>query len=442
MKFSYQFLLDSESGRDDLKLRLRVRWSGRVVSFGVGYRVDASKWSRETQRCKNSTTHGDRKISASVINRKIQELESVVVDLFSGYQTRDVVPSVDQFRSDFNKAIGKAPAVVPISIFAAFDEFVNTSGQLNSWSHSMHQKFGTFRAHLFAFAPGLSFDLLTDSVLTDFVNYLNRCGLRNISIDKNLKMLRWFLRWAFQRGYYSGRLHETFRPRLKGADGNKEVIHLSWDELLRFLDFDFYGNVGTPEEPEFLNKEKAQALDRVRDVFCFCCFTGLRYSDAAKLTRDDIRDGSLHVVTQKTADALKIELNEFSESILKKWEPVSFPSRRVLPVISNQKMNEQLKIAARVAGLKSPQRVVYFKGSSRFEEVLPLHDVISTHAGRRTFIVNALYLGIPSEVIMRWTGHKNFASMKPYVKIVDDLKAREMSKFRRDALSPGDDSGD
>ena len=43
--------------------------------------------------------------------------------------------------------------------------------------------------------------------------------------------------------------------------------------------------------------------------------------------------------------------------------------------------------------------------------------------------VNALRLGIPAEVIIRWTGHSDYSSMKPYIKIVDELKEREMSKF-------------
>ena len=52
-----------------------------------------------------------------------------------------------------------------------------------------------------------------------------------------------------------------------------------------------------------------------------------------------------------------------------------------------------------------------------------------THAARRTFVINALRLGIPSEVIIKWTGHKDFSALKPYVKIVDELKASEMDKF-------------
>jgi hypothetical protein len=48
---------------------------------------------------------------------------------------------------------------------------------------------------------------------------------------------------------------------------------------------------------------------------------------------------------------------------------------------------------------------------------------------RRTFIVNALYLGIPAEVVMSCTGHEDYNAMKPYIKIVDDLKRSSMSKF-------------
>lgn len=56
---------------------------------------------------------------------------------------------------------------------------------------------------------------------------------------------------------------------------------------------------------------------------------------------------------------------------------------------------------------------------------------MSSHIGRRTFIVNGLYLGIPAEVIMKWTGHKDYQTMKPYIAIVDVLKKTEMNKFNK-----------
>ena len=92
-------------------------------------------------------------------------------------------------------------------------------------------------------------------------------------------------------------------------------------------------------------------------------------------------------------------------------------------------MNDYIKVLGKLIGIDTPQRQVRFKGNQRIEEVHPKWQLLSSHCGRRTFIVNALYLGIPAETIMKWTGHSDYKAMKPYVKIVDELKEREMSKF-------------
>ena len=70
-KWYHIFLLDKEADKTDAKLRFRVRWGSNIVAFNVGFRVDVSKWSTETQRCKNNSTHGKKKVMASVINREI-----------------------------------------------------------------------------------------------------------------------------------------------------------------------------------------------------------------------------------------------------------------------------------------------------------------------------------------------------------------------------------
>ena len=49
--------------------------------------------------------------------------------------------------------------------------------------------------------------------------------------------------------------------------------------------------------------------------------------------------------------------------------------------------------------------------------------------GRRTFIVNALSRGIAPNVVMKWTGHSDYKAMKPYIDIVDSIRAKEMTKM-------------
>ncbi|MBP5535223.1 MAG: hypothetical protein J6X62_00355 [Bacteroidales bacterium] len=154
----------------------------------------------------------------------------------------------------------------------------------------------------------------------------------------------------------------------------------------------------------------------------------------------DIKDGYISVVTQKTTDGLRIELNDFSRAILAKYSDFQKESHhgKALPVITNQKMNEALKDIGKAVGIDTPIRIVWYAGSDRREEVHPKLELLTTHCARRTFVVNALRLGIPAEVIMKWTGHSDFSAMKPYIKIVDELKEREMSKFN--LLSPGEHS--
>ncbi|MDZ7635119.1 MAG: hypothetical protein U5L72_12130 [Bacteroidales bacterium] len=87
----------------------------------------------------------------------------------------------------------------------------------------------------------------------------------------------------------------------------------------------------------------------------------------------------------------------------------SLPKGRALPVITNQKMkNDYLKVIGKAAEFNELITLVYFKGASEFEESFPKHELLTTHCGRRTFVVNALTLGVPVEVIMKWTGHYGF----------------------------------
>lgn len=141
-----------------------------------------------------------------------------------------------------------------------------------------------------------------------------------------------------------------------------------------------------------------QALERVRDIFLFQCFTGLRYSDVFNLRRSDIKGDHIEVTTVKTSDSLIIELNNHSKAILDKYKDVAFEDDKVLPVITNQKMNDYLKELAEMAGIDEPVRQTYYKGNERIDDVTPKYALLGTHAGRRTFICNAS----PWAFLHRW----------------------------------------
>lgn len=413
------FFIDKEGTaktgyKPDGKLRLRIRFAPGKVDFNVGYRVDLSKWSTETQRCKAGTTHGKKKIAASEINKEIQRLETLADNVFKSFEVAEHIPTIEEYRDAFNEANGKltiGESQNKISFFHSFHEFVKECGAQNNWTESTYEKFSAVENHLIGFDQNVTFESLNESRLTDYVNYLRDTkDMRNSTIGKQLGFLRWFLRWTLKKGYSDNNAFELFKPKLKTTQ--KKVIFLTWDELMNLKDFDI------PETKKY--------LDRVRDVFCFCCFTGLRYSDVFNLKRSDIKDDHIEVTTVKTADSLTIELNNYSRTILNKYKEIHFEKNKALPVISNQKMNDYLKELGELVGIDEPIRETYYKGNERIDEVTPKYALLGTHAGRRTFICNALSMGIPAQTVMKWTGHSDYKAMKPYIDIADKDKQEAM----------------
>lgn len=290
-------------------------------------------------------------------------------------------------------------------------EFIAAQSAINSWSDGTISKFRTIRKHILALRPDIKMSDFNNTFYIKYVDYLlSVAGMKNTSAMKCWKVLKWFLRWADKSGYLPNKDYQDFSPHLKIVS-DKEVVYLTWDELMKVYSLTFpYGK---------------RHLERVRDVFCFQCFTSLRYSDVAKLKREDIEGDIIKVVTEKTGDTIRIELNKYSRAILEKYED----DERPLPVPANQRMNVWIKEVCFLAGIDTPVTAVYYKGAERIEEVHPKYELIGTHTGRRTFICNALTMGIPAATVMEWTGHSDYKAMKPYIKIADQEKAKAMKKF-------------
>ena len=420
MKYSIRFNLKAKNSASDLKhIRLRVSWAGQRVEIFTGLQVSEKYWDSLSCRVRSAYRHEGT--TGAAINNELSAVENFIRDLFSKYHLQGKTPNQKEVQDDLKEFFGKGKGhASTMTLFECMDLFAETMSEQNGWAKGTTVKINTIKKHLKDISPKLDFDDLDEQGLMLFLKSLNQKGLRNTTIAKDIDILRWFLRWATKHGYCDNRAFENFKPKLKGTDGNaKEIIYLEWEELIKLFNYDFGAN--------------HPGLAAVRDVFCFCSFTGLRYSDVAKLRVSDIKDDYISVVTLKTTDGLRIELNDFSRAILDKYSEQNNKAenrnKKALPVISNQRMNDYLKIIGRMLGFETPIRVVYFKGSTRHEEVVPKCELLSTHCARRTFVVNALRLGIPAEVIMKWTGHSDFKTMKPYVKIVDELKEREMSKF-------------
>ncbi|QQL51196.1 site-specific integrase [Mucilaginibacter ginkgonis] len=183
---------------------------------------------------------------------------------------------------------------------------------------------------------------------------------------------------------------------------------------------------------DYLTKEEIQAIadkelvtdrvNQVRDIFLFSCFTGLAYADVKKLKRTEISkgiDGQWWIFTsrQKTDTASRIPLLPTALKILEKYEnnPECLHKDRVLPVLSNQKMNSYLKEIASAAGITKE---------------------LTFHMARHTFATAVtLGNGVSIESVSKMLGHRNIRTTQHYAKILDAKVSEDMAILKEKFLS-------
>lgn len=436
--------------RNKFQIQMRASFNCQRVDFATGCHIDdLDAWDDEAQVVKPGYK-GQKGETALLINDTIRKRRDILEWTFLYFEINEINPTPWELSAKYQERLNQTTAKLPspekikeekkekekgYDFFEMFDKFVTESGERNAWTKATYQKMATMRSDLTTFKKDLTFADLTEKTLTEFVVFLRDrkklhkprkkkgerddydaedvTGLRNTTIEKKLGYLRWFLKWATDRGYNTNNAYKTFRPTLKKTQ--KKVIYLTKEELDRIRQLEF--------------SEENLFLEPVRDGLLFCCYSGLRHSDLYNLRRSDIKDGYIEITTVKTGDSIQIELNNETRRILKKYEKIEFPGGKALPVLQNQPMNRDLKILCRLAGVDEPVRITTYKGNERRDEVHPKWELVGTHTGRRTFIVNALSKGISASIVMKWTGHSDYNAMKPYVDIVDSAKAEAMKKL-------------
>jgi integrase len=162
---------------------------------------------------------------------------------------------------------------------------------------------------------------------------------------------------------------------------------------------------------------KMPRLRQVRDIFIFCCYTGLAYADVKKLTREEITigiDGEKWIWTsrQKTETTTRVPLLPRALEILERYkdDPQCVNQGRLLPVLSNQKMNNYLK---------------------EISDACEITKKMTFHTARHTFATTVtLSNGVPIETVSKMLGHRNLKTTQHYAKILDLKVSEDMSKLR------------
>ena len=435
--------------RDKHQIRLRVTFNSQRIDISTGCQIyDLNYWDSKHEQVLDGY-QGPKGEDNIAINNELRKLKDQMEVTFKYFEVNEIYPTPSQIVEKYEERVKgvtprkpepekKKKEVKPKEpdFFKIFDAFTYECGEKNAWTDATREKMAALKNDLTIFKKNLKFSDLTETTLTKFVVYLRDekklntprkpkgeerdsgkkelIGIKNSTIEKKLGYLKWFLKWATEKGFNNNTAYRTFRPTLKTTQ--KKVIYLTKEEMKRILTLELKG-------------EQAY-LEVVRDIFIFCCFSSLRYSDASALKWNDVKDDHIEVTTIKTADSIQIEINDMMKKIIEKYRAI--PDKRsnlVFPFYTNQAMNRDLKKLCKLAEINEEIRTTTYKGHERIDEIAEKWELIGTHTGRRTFIIHALSRGIPPSIVMKWTGHSDYKSMKPYIDIVDEIKASEMTKM-------------
>ena len=247
--------------------------------------------------------------------------------------------------------------------------------------------------------------------ITEFEFFLRTCKpldtsnpLTNNGVMKHMERLRKMVTLAYKMEWIAKDPFAQYKLKFK----RKEMSFLTAEELDKF------------ENIELSKKIVARA----RDLFVFCCYTGLSYIDLDKLRSNNICigiDGEYWINTkrQKTETPVNMPLLPKAYALIQKYkdEPRVFYRQRLLPFMSNQRLNKYVKDIAQLCGIKKE---------------------ISFHAARHTFATTVtLTNGVPVETVSKMLGDTKLSTTQVYVHIVKQKISDDMKTLRQKLEQPG-----
>ena len=387
--------------RDKHQIRLRVTFNAQRIDISTGCQIyDLNYWDSKHEQVLDGY-QGPKGEDNIAINNELRKLKDQMEVTFKYFEVNEIYPTSSQIVEKYEERVKgvtprkpepekKKKEVKPKEpdFFKVFDAFTYECGEKNAWTDATREKMAALKNDLTIFKKNLKFSDLTETTLTKFVVYLRDekklntprkpkgeerdsgkkelIGIKNSTIEKKLGYLKWFLKWATEKGFNNNTAYRTFRPTLKTTQ--KKVIYLTKEEMKRILILELKG-------------EQAY-LEVVRDIFIFCCFSSLRYSDASALKWNDVKDDHIEVTTIKTADSIQIEINDMMKKIIEKYRAI--PDKRsnlVFPFYTNQAMNRDLKKLCKLAEINEEIRTTTYKGHERIDEIAEKWELIGTHTG-------------------------------------------------------------
>lgn len=375
-------------------LNIRLTYKKDRRQFSSGMIADKDLWDANNQHL------NDRSVESQALNNDLNLIRHKLQNIFLGLKIQGKDFTVDDVFSLYHNKPSKKQR--DIGIIENFDNFLLKQKRLigKDIKEVTWKKFNYVFSDLKHFVKvvlakkDVPLKELNQSFLDQFQYYLKTDkDQKQVTVNKAVQRLRKPIQVAIGEGLLASDPFSQYKP----GKVVKEVVFLSQDELQRL------------ENHTFISKR----LQRVKDLFVFCCYTGLAYYEMSHLKPEHIVkgfDGGLWIQMkrEKTGRNISIPLLPKAKIIVDKYNS---ETEGIFPLLSNQKFNSYLKeIAAKLEITKN----------------------ISHHTARKTFASTVLlYNDVPIEVVSELLGHSSIKITQDYYgKIVNKTLSVAMTKLQ------------
>lgn len=366
----------------------RVTFNRLSAEVATGKSVMPSHWVATKGRAKGNTLVNKQ------VNSFLDQMEYTLHDLTLQIQREGKQVSAKEILSRYKNV--NAPKAGILALYGEHNqelkELVGISLALNTYkrhetSMKLFQEFLDYKYHV----KDMAVNEVNLEVLQKYQHYLMTVRHNNNNTTvKYIKNLGKVLHLAVSRKLINSSPLGEMKLRIEPVDKG----FLSKEELLRLSNKTF----------------EVQRLEQVRDVFLFCCYTGLAYVDVHSLTNNDIveEEGRLWIKKSrhKTNVMCHIPVLKPAKEILDKYASLASVTERLLPVLSNQKMNAYLKEIAAIVGINKE---------------------LTTHTARHTFATTVTLANhVSIENVSKMLGHSSIRMTQHYARILDASIENEM----------------
>ena len=369
----------------------RITINSKRLDNSTGKYINPDKWNSDTSRMRGNSEE------ARLLNAHLDNLKVKILTAEKKLIASELEITIENLKNALNYKLNRKRMLVPI-----FQDHNKKIKELigKEYAPGTLERYTTSLKHTIEFMQwkynmsDIDITKIDHAFITDYEFWLR--SVRNCNNNTAVKYIKNFnkiIKICLANDWLDKNPFANYKAKVKEV----ERVYLTEAEIQTIINKEF----------------KTERLSLVRDIFLFSCFTGLAYIDVKNLTKLHIShgiDGEKWISThrQKTESASKIPILPVTQMIIDKYEnhPQSNNEDKLLPILSNQKMNAYLKEIAAIC---------------------EINKELTYHIARHTFATTVtLTNGVPIESVSKMLGHKNLRTTQHYAKVLDRKVSEDM----------------